>query len=132
MELPTPFGLSPQNVPLKKFLIIFTKKTFSEKVSYIFSKKTLLFSGNETFLYFLKKSFSYILVNVYSEPWYIQNPGIFRTRRIVRTLVYSECETYLEHCQTSTIKCFAKNSHLAHFLVFWETELFYFFRNGTF
>ena len=50
---------------------------------------------------------------VYSEPWYIQNPGIFRTLvyseswyiqnpGIFRTLVYSE------PCQTSMMEHFAK------------------------
>ena len=33
---------------------------------------------------------------VYSKPWHIQNPGIFRTRG------------YFESCQTSTMECFAK------------------------
>ena len=39
---------------------------------------------------------------------YIQNPGIFRTRSIFGTLVYSEPETYSEHCQISTMERFAK------------------------
>ena len=61
----------------------------------------------------------------YSEPWYIQNPDIFRTRSIFRTLAYvelwyiqnplifrtlafSNSEAYSEPCQTSTMKHFAK------------------------
>ena len=68
----------------------------------------------------------------YSELWYIQNPGIFKTRGIFRTLVYpklwyiqnekyiqnpgllfrtlgySELEAYSEPCQTSTMECFEK------------------------
>ena len=32
----------------------------------------------------------------YLEPWYIQNPDIFRTRSIFRTLAYSEPEAYSE------------------------------------
>ena len=55
-------------------------------------------SGNGTFLCFGK---------VYSEPWYIQNPNIFKTRSIFKTLVYLEPETYSEHCQTSTMEHFA-------------------------
>ena len=41
---------------------------------------------------------------------YIQKLSIFRT------LICSKPETYSEHCQTSTIKSFIKNSYLAHFL----------------
>ena len=57
----------------------------------------------------------------YSEPWYIQNPDIFKTRNIFRTLVYSEprcTENYgifktqglfrYLRCQTSTMKRFVK------------------------
>ena len=61
----------------------------------------------------------------YLEPWYIQNPDIFRTRsifrtlaysepryiqnpRIFRTLAYSKSETYSEACEKSTMKRFAK------------------------
>ena len=67
----------------------------------------------------------------YSELWYTQNPGIFKTRVIFRTPVYtklrhvqsqrhvqkpglfrilrySEPKTYSEHCQTSTMKRFDK------------------------
>ena len=38
----------------------------------------------------------------YSEPCYIQNPGIFRT------MTYLEPEAYSELCQTSTMERFAK------------------------
>ena len=38
---------------------------------------------------------------------YIQNPGIFRTRSIFRTLVYAEPEAYSEHCRTSKMEQFA-------------------------
>ena len=34
----------------------------------------------------------------YSQPWYIQNPAIFRT------LAYSKSEAYTEPCHTSTMK----------------------------
>ena len=57
----------------------------------------------------------------YSELWYIQNPGIFKTRNIFRTLVYLEprsiensgifkTQGLLKHlrCQTSTMKGFVK------------------------
>ena len=61
----------------------------------------------------------------YLEPWYIQNPDIFRTRSIFRTLAYSQpwhiqnphifrklayskSKAYSEPYQTSTMKCFAK------------------------
>ena len=98
----------------------FPKKTCSEKVSYIFSKKPLIFwkrksqknpyiSGNRTFLNFPKRNFFIFWQK------YIQNPSIFRTRSIFRTLVYSE------HCQTTTINYnnyvpFCKNSYLGHSL----------------
>ena len=41
--------------------------------------------------------------------------GIFRTLACLELEAYSESETYSEHCQTSTMKCFAKNSYLALF-----------------
>ena len=57
----------------------------------------------------------------YSELWYIQNPGIFKTRNIFRTLVYLEpwsiensgifkTQGLLKYlrCQTSTMKGFVK------------------------
>ena len=44
------------------------------------------FAGNGTFLYFLKKRFSYISRKIYSEPWYIQNPNMFRTESIFGTM----------------------------------------------
>ena len=42
---------------------------------------------------------------------YIQNPSIFRTRSILRNLVYSEPTVYSEHCQTSLMERFAKVGH---------------------
>ena len=37
------------------------------------------------------QAYSETCVNLaYSEPWYIQNPDIFKTRNICRTLVHSE------------------------------------------
>ena len=44
----------------------------------------------------------------YSEPWYIQNFGISRTRDIFRILEYSESEAYSEPYQTSTMERFEK------------------------
>ena len=38
----------------------------------------------------------------YSQPWYIQNPGIFKT------LPYSNSEAYSKPCQKPTMKRFAK------------------------
>ena len=53
------YGLSLQNLSLKRFLIFLPKITCPEKFL-IFSQKTFSYiSGNGTFLYFLKKSFSY-------------------------------------------------------------------------
>ena len=66
----------------------------------------------------------------YSEPWHIRNLGIFRTRYIYRTLVYSEPEVYSELCQTSKMECFAKivNSYSCfRNISFPRFLLFYFF-----
>ena len=71
-------GLSPQNFSLKNF--------FSEKDFLIFRRRNLL---------------------IYRE-MYIQNPGIFSTREIFRTVAYSEAKAYSEHCRTSMMKRFAK------------------------
>ena len=38
----------------------------------------------------------FIHIQEYSEQWYIQKPGIFRIRGIVRALVYSEVDVYSE------------------------------------
>ena len=48
---------------------------------------------------------------------YVQKPGLYRTRSIFRTLLYSEPETYSEHCQISTRERFVKTTkknYLAH------------------
>ena len=90
-----------QIFPLKKFFIYFFKKA-SLKKFFIFSQK-IFFKFQETEL-------SYVFLKVYSEPQHIQNqkhiqnPGIFRTRGICRTL--------LNICDGT----FCKNSYLAHFL----------------
>ena len=89
MELSSPkirkflilLSLSPQKFSLKIFLYFFLKKIYSGKVSYIFSKKA--FQETELSYIFLKKFFFLIF-----RERYIQNPGIFRTRSIFRTLVY--------------------------------------------
>ena len=108
MQLSTALsGLSSQNFSLKKFFYFF--------------QKNLLW---KSFLYFLKKSFSnfqeteltYTPGKVYSENCHI------RTRRIFRTLVYSE------HCQTSTMERFVKiarkyKKKFQCFLIFREMKL---------
>ena len=101
----------PKKLALKKFLIFSEKipnflKTESPKKLLYFRKrnflilqKTELFYTSEkelfkkTFLYFSKRNFT-----IFRER-YIQNPRIFRTRSIFRTLVYLEPETYSEHYQ---------------------------------
>ena len=95
---------------------------------YFFLKKLLW----KSFSYFLKKA-SHPLI--FRKPnfltfreRYIWSPGIFRT------LVYSEFEAYSEHCQTSTLKRFCKNSYLAHFLAsalnifLWKSFLYFFLK----
>ena len=47
----------------------------------------------------------------YSEPWHIQNPGIFRTLPYsdpFSTFVYSVSQAYSQPCQTFAIKRFPK------------------------
>ena len=44
----------------------------------------------------------------YSEPWYIQNAGIFRSRAILSTLVYWVSEAYSSPCQASAVERFTK------------------------
>ena len=68
---------------------------------------------------------------VYLEPWYIQNPDVFKPEaysepwhiqnlRIFRTLAYSKSEAYSEPCQTSTMKRFAKivNGYNREFVIY--------------
>ena len=45
---------------------------------------------------------------VYPETWLIENQKHIQYPGIFRTLAYSESEAYLEPCQTSTMKRFAK------------------------
>ena len=135
MELPSAFsGLGPKNFSLKKFIIFFPKRLALKKFL-IFFQKSLQFSsknphipGNGTFLCFRKRNFlifpeRYIQnpsifrtrcifrTLIYLEPWHIQNHGIFRTRGIFRTLsnIYDGM--------------FCRNSSLALFFIFPEIEL---------
>ena len=61
-------------------------------------------------LYFRKRNFLILRGR------YIQNPNIFRTATIFRTLVYAEPEAYSEHCQTSTMEPVSFN--IKKFLLF--------------
>ena len=120
--------------------IIFTfQETETLKKLPIFQEMEPFSPSPENFLYFRKppKNFLYFYISETSKKFfifqetkllifrekYIQNPSIFRTRSIFRTLTYSEPEAYLELCQTSTVERFAKNSYRAHFLIFREMEL---------
>ena len=100
---------SPKLLP-KKILIFFPKKP-APKEFLIFSQKSPSFSGNGnlekspcisrngTFLYFRKQDF------LFFKERYIQNPSIFRTRSIFRTLAYSEsCQVQSQkHIQNTGI-----------------------------
>ena len=86
-------------------------------------EKFFYISWNQSFLYFRKDIFRTL---TYLGLWYIQNPSIFRTRSIFRTLVYSE------RYQNIYVKTYCKNSYLAHFFIFRGTELSYISRNKTF
>ena len=105
---------NPSGLP-KKILMFFSK----ESCSYISENGNLeenLLNIKKN-LYFRKRNFL-----IFRER-YIQNPSIFRTRSIFRTLVYLEPETYSEQRQSSAMECFAKNSYLAQFLIFSEMKL---------
>ena len=103
--------------PRKKCLIF--EETETLKKILIFREMELFSPPRENFLYFRKRNpgkkiqeqisryrtslyfekgifrtLAYLEPEAYSEPWYIQNPGIFKTRSIFRTLVYLEPETY--------------------------------------
>ena len=63
----------------------------------MFEKSACLSFKSVILLYFEKgifRTLAYLEPEAYSEPWYVQNPGIFKTRSIFRTLVYLEPETY--------------------------------------
>ena len=77
-------GLNPQNFSLKNFLYFFLKKPALKKFL-IFSQKNFTnFQEAELSYIFFKKVFL-----IFRER-YIQKPGKFRTRSLIRTLVYSE------------------------------------------
>ena len=98
------FDISPDNFSLKKFLIFFLKNPALKK-SLLFLKKSFSdFQKTELSYIFFKKVFL-----IFRET-YIQIPGIFRTKSIFSTLVYSEPEPYSEHCQTSTMERFTKTA----------------------
>ena len=105
MQLPNAlFGRSPQHFSLKKFLIPFLKNLTWRSFLYVLKKSFSNFQEMKLSCVFFKNVFFY-------SPFflYIQNPIIFRTRSIFRTMLYSEPETYSEHCQTSRMKSFAKS-----------------------
>ena len=105
---------SKENFPYisgKETFVYFRKRKPRKNYLYLRKGNFLIFSYKKLFIYFEKGRFrtlAYLELETYSEPWYIQNPSIYRTRSIFRTLIYSEVETYSEHCETSTMKCFAK------------------------
>ena len=99
----------------KKILMFFSK----ESCSYISENGNLeenLLNIKKPFI-FQETELSYIPRKVYSEPQHIQNQKHIQNSGIFRT------ETYSEHCQSSTMECFAKNSYLAQSLIFSETKL---------
>ena len=69
-------GLSSQKLSLKTFLIFFPKKPCSGKVSYIFSKKFLIFwklKPRKNSLYFRKRNFLIFWERYIQNPRHIQN-----------------------------------------------------------
>ena len=98
-----PFRPRQQKFSLKKFLLFFPKKPALKKFL-IFSQKAFNFLGTETpkkSLYFRKQNFL-----IFHER-YIQNPSIFRTRSIFRTMAYLKPEGYSE-LPNIYMKCSAK------------------------
>ena len=92
---------SPKLFSLKKFL----KNTCSEKVSYIFSKKSFSnLQEMELSYIFFKNVFLIFCEGYIQNPRHILNPGIFKSQDIFRTLP----KIYIQR--------FAKNSYLTHFL----------------
>ena len=80
----------------------------AENGSYIFLKRKLFLYLRErkplkNTLYLRKRNFL-----IFRER-YIQNPNMFRTTSISRTLVYSELETHSKHCKISTMNPFSFN-----------------------
>ena len=84
MELRDAFlGLISKNFSLKKFL----KNTCSEKVSYIFSKKSFSnLQETELSYIFFKNVFLIFWEGYIQNPRHILNPGIFKSQDIFRTL----------------------------------------------
>ena len=105
---------------------------------------------NQTYSGIIQAYFEPCVTPAYSEPWYIQNPGIFKTRDIFRTLVYpklwhignqrliqnpglfktlgySEPVAYSEPCQISAMECFEKQ--LTAIIIF---ASYNYFRNISF
>ena len=62
------------------------------------------------------------IIKAYSELWYIQSTGVFRTRGIFRTLAHSEPGAYSELCQTSAME-------LSHSLLY-AINIMNFFNTG--
>ena len=98
--------------PWNKLLLYFLKR----KLFLGFRKR----KPRKNSLCFRKRNFL-----IFSES-YIQNPDIFRNRRIFRTLVYSEPNAYSEHYQTSTMESFSFNIKI--FLIFSQKKAFLIFR----
>ena len=89
---------------LKRKLFLFSRKWKLSQKFILFQEPYI--SEKRNFLYFRKGIFgalAQLQIEAYPEPWQIQNPDIFRTRNMFRTLVYLEPETYSEHCQISTL-----------------------------
>ena len=85
---------------LKREFFLYSRKWKSLKNSLCFRKlknlKNLLYFRKRNFLLFWER--------------YIQNPRIFRTRSIFRTLTYLKPRTYSEHRQTARMEFFSKTA----------------------
>ena len=139
MELPSALsGLSPQNVSLKNFFFFFLKypalknsfvfslknfSNFQETVlSYIFFKKVFLIFREK----FIQNPSMFITRSIFKTLVYSEPSSIFRTRGIFRTLVYLDPGVYSEYCQTSffymflIIHIYNDNKIVLVILVIWE------------
>ena len=84
-------------------------------------EKFLIFSQKKAGLIFWEAELSYISRKAYLEPWYIQNPEIFRT------LVYLEFISYIlqnEAFLTNISESNFPSSESKMFLIFWEFKFF--------
>ena len=133
------------------------KISYTPEISYIFlkdsfflfwnrktPKKNPYISGKGTFLYFAKgifRTLTYLEIEANSEPFYYQNPDIFRTKSIFRTLTQymqnpRHIQNTVKHLRWNLLALILRNFLYSlrrkfflyfgkQYLMFQETELSY-------